>query len=930
MATRYWFGGAGTWNSSSTAHWAAATGISFTGSRSGTTLTTVGSPALVIGMTVYTSTGTSLGTITGGSGNTWTTSLSGTVASTTMIAQTLSTAPTSSDSVIFDTNSGTGTVTVTSASATCLDFTVTASQALTFSGTLSLCTGSLSYPSGGSVSTSGLAITFTATTTGKTLTTNGKTTGAITFNGVGGAWTLSDALTSGTITLTNGTFNTGNQTISCTGLSSDNSNTRTLTLGSSSITITTGNVSLQTTTGLTLNANTSTITFTGTSGSLFSGNVTLYNVVSNTTGSFSTTGNNTFNNLTVSGPASAGIVAFFNSGNQTVNGTFTCSGSNGNQRISLAGGNVGTSATNTITAAAVSLTDVDFLNTVGAGAATWTGTRLGDGGLNSNITFATPKTVYWNLAAGGDFITSTAWATTSSGTPDTLNQPLPQDTAIFTDSGLTTSNTVTVSKARSVLPSIDFSQRTTAMNFTISSNSSVYLTHSLTLNSVVTYGNAITVLPQGTLSITSNGATVPYTLSIQVSSTLSVADNFVTTGSISFANLATGGSILFNNNNITAATFSTNSSTLPTLNFGTGKLIITGNNATVLTMLPGTLVGGIVDLTYSGATGTRTLNVTIDSSGNRLEQVNVTAGSDIIGATGGQSYGSLNFTGFSGTLTNASRTINGDLTLSSSMTLTAGTSATAFGATSGTKIITTNGKTLDFPINFTGLGGTWQLADNFTQGATRTTTITAGTLDFNGKTYTCGSSFVSSGTGTRNLTWNGGTLVCTGNFTRSGSSGFSTTVGTGVGKVSMTSASAKSFDSGTGSWNYNCTVENAGAGALSIISSSSISFYDITTTVTPATIKFQDGGFFTVSQFTLSGTAGNPVTLTNISSVSNFFLSKSSGVVSVSYCTISYSSAAGGAAWQAYTINGNSDGGNNTGWLFTEPSAGGLFFGSNF
>jgi hypothetical protein len=50
-------------------------------------------------------------------------------------------------------------------------------------------------------------------------------------------------------------------------------------------------------------------------------------------------------------------------------------------------------------------------------------------------------------------------------------------------------------------------------------------------------------------------------------------------------------------------------------------------------------------------------------------------------------------------------------------------------------------------------------------------------------------------------------------------------------------------------------------------------------------------------------------------------LSKTSGTVNVNYCTISYSNAAGGATWNAYTTNGNVDGGNNTGWIFASASA---------
>ena len=72
MANRYWVGGTGTWSTVLTTNWSAASALSFTASCSGTTLTTVGSPALVAGMRIYLATNaTTLGTIVSGSANTW-------------------------------------------------------------------------------------------------------------------------------------------------------------------------------------------------------------------------------------------------------------------------------------------------------------------------------------------------------------------------------------------------------------------------------------------------------------------------------------------------------------------------------------------------------------------------------------------------------------------------------------------------------------------------------------------------------------------------------------------------------------------------------------------------------------------------------------------------------------------------------------------
>jgi hypothetical protein len=86
------------------------------------------------------------------------------------------------------------------------------------------------------------------------------------------------------------------------------------------------------------------------------------------------------------------------------------------------------------------------------------------------------------------------------------------------------------------------------------------------------------------------------------------------------------------------------------------------------------------------------------------------------------------------------------------MSLTASSSAMTFGATSGTQTITTNGKTVDFPLTFNGAGGTFSFADALTQGSTRAFTITNGTVKLKaGTTNTVGSFTTGSGTTQRFL-----------------------------------------------------------------------------------------------------------------------------------------------------------------------------------
>jgi len=237
MAARYWAGGTGTWNTSSTANWSAATALTFTASCSGTTLTTVGSPALVAGMTVWSSTYVSLGTVVSGAANSWVVSIGGTYGSQAMQAATIgASVPTATDSVIFD-KALTYTVTCTGALA-CLDITVSAGTVTFAQGTSPTfaISGSMSLVAGTVWSATG-AITFNATTTGKTITTNGVSiSSSIVFNGVGGAWTIGTAFTtSNPTTLTNGTLALSTLTYTTSTFVSSNSNTRTISFGTGNI-----------------------------------------------------------------------------------------------------------------------------------------------------------------------------------------------------------------------------------------------------------------------------------------------------------------------------------------------------------------------------------------------------------------------------------------------------------------------------------------------------------------------------------------------------------------------------------------------------------------------------------------------------------------------------------------------------------------------
>ena len=83
-------------------------------------------------------------------------------------------------------------------------------------------------------------------------------------------------------------------------------------------------------------------------------------------------------------------------------------------------------------------------------------------------------------------------------------------------------------------------------------------------------------------------------------------------------------------------------------------------------------------------------------------------------------------------------------------------------------------------------------------------------------------------------------------------------------------------------------------------------------TVQPCTISIFAGfGTLGVTNFNLSGTAGNLVTFNSTVAGTAQTVSKSSGTVNALYLNVQDSTATGGAKWYA---NSSNDLGNNTGW----------------
>ena len=203
MADRYWVGGTGNWSSTNTVNWSATSG---------------------------------------GAGGV--------------------SVPTAADNVFFDVNSNVGTsaftVTMQNSPRVCNDFTASGLDGtMTLGGAIALTvSGSLTFQATNFTRSYTGTTTFNATTTGKTITTNGVTLASVTFDGVGGGWTLGSALTlnlsTAAISLVNGSlFDTANYNVSGWRQFVTNAFSGTISFGSSTLTSSTNLNS----TPLTINSN---------------------------------------------------------------------------------------------------------------------------------------------------------------------------------------------------------------------------------------------------------------------------------------------------------------------------------------------------------------------------------------------------------------------------------------------------------------------------------------------------------------------------------------------------------------------------------------------------------------------------------------------------------------------------------------------------
>ena len=385
--------------------------------------------------------------------------------------------------------------------------------------------------------------------------------------------------------MTNGTLDTNGKTVSA-GPFNVNAGTKTLTLGASNVTVQSWGNSMVTS-GLTFNANSSSISVNNGScvpsfngGGLTYSSVTITgwcNAVQNATLS----GSNTFANLTITGESGNSNLSV--NGNQTITTALTMTGGSAIGRLYIFSSVNGTA--NTFTAnGTVTDTYVDFLDTTGAGSASWSGSSssIGNCGNNSNIGGTAPVTRHWVATGGtstGNWSNTNHWSTSNGGAGG-ASVPLCQDTADF-DSGSidTTGRTITMDMPRVGI--IDFTGATHTPALTNSTSNIFFGSITLISGMSVTDGmSSMTINARSSITLASGGNNWGGNMTIDApGGTITLSDDFGFAAASSDYNLTfTNGTFNANSHNVIMGNFSSNNTNTRTITMGSGTWTVKSNS----------------------------------------------------------------------------------------------------------------------------------------------------------------------------------------------------------------------------------------------------------------------------------------------------------------------------------------------------------------
>jgi hypothetical protein len=255
--------------------------------------------------------------------------------------------------------------------------------------------------------------------------------------------------------------------------------------------------------------------------------------------------------------------------------------------------------------------------------------------------------------------------------------------------------------------------------------------------------------------------------------------------------------------------------------------------------------------------------------------------------------------------TSTTASVFGSITLHASVVLTASAQTYTYEG-HGASTLTSAGKQWGKPWYITSVTGTLTLQDAFI--TTSNFYIVSGTFNGNGQSittlilYMYAGGTIIPGAGQWSITGTGTALNGAGTMTMTSST------------IKFTNTSATAITFAGGGKTYNDVWFSRGASAATNTLTGSNTMADFRDDGSAAhSILFTPGTTTVVTSFTVSGSAGNLITIGSVGDAATHTLSDAGGTNSCNYLDISYSVAQGGATWNA--IN-STDSGNNTGWVF--------------
>lgn len=440
----------------------------------------------------------------------------------------------------------------------------------------------------------------------------------------------------------------------------------------------------------------------------------------------------------------------------------------------------------------------------------------------------------------------------------------------------------------------------------VSGANTTTLGDNVTVNNTLTVGdtsgntttlNGNTLIAKGDVTKPASSYTVTGTTTIQINgsgnqtiSFFASTDNYPIRNPIEFK--STGGTVTFASGTHRIAGTTTNTS---------GTIDLTTNTTTVIyraDLVGNISAGGLTYYTLDFRCGNgNTITLTGDITINNLLTINATAGN--------------------GTYNGYNLNVKKDFTLTASGYNTVGTTVLNVNSASGDQTLTfnTNASTAyGFGLSTTiNSAGTVSIAGTGWYYKTGTLTYTAGTVDAGTSTLSIVGSCTlnTDGIDWYNITVTSGTATLSGN---------ATVTNTLTINASQTLALGSNTLTLQGNLVNNGTL-NRGTGTViidgnSTLSGNNINFHILTISGTSRTVTFTAGKVYGVNTF---NAVQESTILQSSSGGVAWSITQSSGLItSVSNCTISDSTATGGAAFYAYTTAINVDSGGNTGWIFAE------------